>query len=61
MSRFFPKTCKPCEKTYITIRIDNNLLDEIEKLSYQCNLSRNAFIVQCIEFALTHQGEKNEP
>lgn len=49
------------EKVVITIRLGENKLNEIENLSFKFDLSRNAFINQCIDFALKHidLSEKN--
>lgn len=40
------------EKTVISIRIDSDLLKTIDDLSYKTDISRNEFIIQCIEYAL---------
>ena len=40
------------EKTVIRIRIDVDVLKKINKLSNDTDISRNEFIVQCIDFAL---------
>lgn len=40
------------EKTVISIRIDNDLLNEVDSNATKVDISRNEFIVQCIEFAL---------
>lgn len=44
------------EKTVITIRIETNLLSEIDRLSSDVNISRNEFILQCINFAMKHHS-----
>ena len=49
MEKFKPK--KP-EKELISIRIDSNLLSQIDTLSGNFNLSRNEFIVQSLLFAI---------
>ena len=49
MSEF--KTIKQ-EKTVISIRLDIDVLNKIDKLSAQTDISRNEFIVQCIDYAL---------
>lgn len=50
------KVFKPIkqEKAVISIRIDTDTLKTIDKSSAKYDLSRNEFIVQCIEFALKH-------
>ncbi|MBR1754255.1 CopG family transcriptional regulator [bacterium] len=40
------------EKSVISIRIDNDLLRTIDDYSIKTDISRNEFIVQCIEFAI---------
>lgn len=40
------------EKTLISIRLDINMLQRIDKLSQSTDISRNEFIVQCIDYAL---------
>ena len=51
MSDFVPKQYK---KDPITIRIDFEKLEKIDKLASRYNLSRSAFINQCINYALDH-------
>ena len=38
------------EKTVISIRLDNELLKNIDNISAQTDISRNEFIIQCIEY-----------
>ncbi len=40
------------EKTVISIRLDTEILKTIDTLSLETDISRNEFIVQCIEYAL---------
>ena len=40
------------EKSVISIRIDNTLLQNIDNISLKTDISRNEFIIQCIEYAL---------
>lgn len=42
------------EKTIISIRMGIDLLDCVDKASLASNISRNEFIVQCIEYALNN-------
>lgn len=42
------------EKSVISIRIDSDLLNTIDKNATKTDISRNEFIVQCIEYALKH-------
>lgn len=59
MNHFYPhKKTKTNEKTVITIRIDYSTLEEIDRLAYKTDISRNEFINQCINFALDNLLEK---
>ena len=49
MSKFNP--VKP-EKIVISLRIDTNLLNDVENLSQNVDISRNEFIIQSIKFAI---------
>lgn len=40
------------EKLVISIRIDSNTLNKIDKEASKIDISRNELITQCIEFAL---------
>ncbi len=40
------------EKSVISIRIDNDMLKIIDEQSAKTDISRNEFIVQCINFAI---------
>ena len=42
------------EKLIISLRLEENKIKRIDKLSTKRNISRNEFLVQCIDFALTH-------
>ena len=42
------------EKTVISIRLDTDLLKSVDNHSMRVDISRNEFIVQCIEYALKH-------
>lgn len=45
------KPIKP-EKIVVSVRMDSSLLKELDKLSVEADISRNEFIVQCIEYAV---------
>ena len=47
--RFIPRIP---DKTVISIRLDDELIDKIGELSKKQKMSRNEFIKQCIVFAL---------
>lgn len=40
------------EKTVISIRLDVNMLKNIDEISVKNDISRNEFIVQCIDYAI---------
>jgi len=52
---------KKIEKTVITLRIPVNTLLDIDKLSADIDLSRNEFIMQCIDFAIENYNESRKP
>lgn len=54
MSNFIPKQYS---KEPITLRIETDKLELIEKMANKYNLSRSAFINQCIDFALKNMKE----
>lgn len=56
MENFSPKKI---EKEVISIRIDRRLLEKIDSLATNTDISRNEFIVQCIDFALLHLNKEN--
>lgn len=45
------------EKTVISIRLDVDVLSEIDTIANKTDISRNAFILQCIDYALKNIGE----
>ena len=49
MSHFKP--IKP-ERSVISIRLDSNILEEIDQVSSKAGMSRNEFIVQSLRYAL---------
>ena len=50
MGEFIPKGYK---NEQITIRMNRELIKEIDKIAMRFNLSRNKFINQCIDYAMT--------
>ncbi len=46
------------EKTVISIRLDVETLKQVDELSGSVDISRNEFIVQCIEYALKNINQK---
>ncbi len=57
MSKFIPKQYK---KEPITLRIDIEKLKEIDRLATQYDLSRSAFINQCIDYSIEHMRSDSE-
>ena len=54
MSNFIPKQYK---KEPVTVRIDFEKLEKIDRLAERYHLSRNGLINQCIDYALEHMAE----
>ena len=53
MTNFAPKKQKKnTEKTVISIRLDSELLKTVDESSFKADISRNEFIVQCINYAI---------
>ena len=55
-NKFVPKIP---DKTVISIRLEDGLIDKIGELSRHKKMSRNEFIRQCIVFALERIDEDN--
>ena len=53
--KFIPKIP---DRTVISIRLENTLIEQIEGLSKKQKMSRNEFIKQCIVFAIQRIDEK---
>ena len=53
--KFIPKIP---DRTVISIRLENELIEQIECLSKKQKMSRNEFIKQCILFAIQRIDEK---
>ena len=54
---FIPKNQ---DKTIFTIRINNSMMKQIEKLAAESNVSRNELIRQLLEFALERTAENKK-
>ena len=54
MSNFIPKQYK---KEQLTIRIEFDKLEKIDKLAAKYDVSRSGFINQCIDYALDHMQD----
>jgi metal-responsive CopG/Arc/MetJ family transcriptional regulator len=55
MAEFNPRKA---EKTVISIRIQTSTLETVDSIAADIDLSRNEFIVQCIEYAIEHYNKK---
>lgn len=51
MARFTPKQYK---KEQFTIRMEQEMLENVDALVSEYNLSRSEFIIQCVRFAIDH-------
>ena len=49
------------EKEVISFRIQKELLSQIDKIAVDNSLSRNEFMIQCLEFALANIDEDTTP
>lgn len=57
MSNFEPrKQTKTKEKTVISIRLNTDTLEKIDEIAGKTDISRNEFLVQCIDYALKNLG-----
>lgn len=54
MKKFVPE--RP-EKTVVSIRLPEKLLETVDKKANSAGISRNEFIKQCITFALSNMEE----
>ena len=57
MFAFIPK---PYKTETVTIRVQYEKLEYIDRIATGYNLSRNAFINQCIDYALEHMSSRKE-
>ena len=56
MADFIPKQYK---KEQFTIRMEQEMLEEVDALATKYSLSRSEFIVQCVRFAMEHMPQEN--
>ena len=57
MNNFKPtKQNKTKEKTLISIRLDSDTLKTVDEIAIKTDISRNEFIVQCIDYALKNMN-----
>ena len=59
MEKFKPSKINT-EKVVISIRIDINTLEEIDKEAAKIEIRRNELITQCIDFALSNIDKKDK-
>ena len=57
MVQFTPKQYK---KEQFTIRMEHEMLKNVDTLAAANNLSRSEFIVQCVQFAIEHMAKENQ-
>lgn len=57
MKNFIPKQYK---KEPITLRVDMKKLEQIDSLAAEYELSRSAFINQCIDYAIEHMNPSKD-
>ena len=55
MAQFIPKQYK---KEQFTIRMEQDMLAQVDALAEKYHLSRSEFIVQCVSFAIEHMSPK---
>lgn len=56
MAEFIPKQYK---KEQFTIRMDQEMLKQVDRLAGEYKLSRSEFVNQCVAFALEHTFHHN--
>ena len=56
MADFIPKQYK---KEQFTIRMDQDMLERVDRLAEEDRLSRSEFINQCVAFALKHMPQSD--
>lgn len=57
MAAFIPKQYK---KEQFTIRLEQGMLEQVDLLAEQYQLSRSEFIAQCIRFAIENMPTQKE-
>ena len=51
---------KKSASTNKTVRMPNELIEELEKIAGENDVSFNKLVVQCCEYALEHMNEKDD-
>lgn len=57
MAQFIPKQYK---KEQFTIRMEQDMLAQVDALAEKYHLSRSEFIVQCVSFAIEHMSHEEQ-
>lgn len=57
MAKFIPKQYK---KEQFTIRMEQDMLAQVDELAARYDLSRSEFIVQCVRFAVEHMPHEDQ-
>ena len=57
MAEFIPKQYK---KEQFTIRMEQDMLAQVDELAARYGLSRSEFIVQCVSFAMEHMPHSEQ-
>ena len=57
MGNFIPK---PYSTEQVSIRVDTELLAQVEAAANKYNMSRNAFINECIRYAMANMADPPE-
>lgn len=47
------------EKEVISFRVPKDLITQIDKIAIDNSLSRNEFMLQCLEYAINNMEDKN--
>ncbi len=55
MAKFIPRKL---EKEVVTIRISADLLETVDQKAAAIDISRNQFVIQCIEYALANMDDE---
>ena len=59
MKKFIPSKGSN-DKVVISMRIDTKLLETIDREAYKAKISRNEFISQCINYAVSNMEENTK-
>jgi predicted transcriptional regulator len=48
------------EKVIVSIRLSSDVIEKIDRIAGDADISRNELITQCIDFALAHFKKKQQ-